>query len=119
MRTFYPRKTVSIPASEPHPEGTMYKLSVGDEDWGDGTFQSVIKIQMEYNGKVAGRKSPSYPIGSADWKKVAEAIQQMADEEGVGVGEELSTDAVKDKDTYMVPMMLTKDGLLSDLDEMD
>ena len=79
MRTFYPRNYTIIPASKPHPEGTAYRISIGDEEWDGGVFHSVIKVQMMYNGKVAGRKSPSYPVGTDDYKRVSEAIQQLID----------------------------------------
>ena len=75
-RVFYPRKSISVPASVPHPAGTEYKISIGDEEW-DGYFHTVIKVQMVYDGKVAGRKSPSYPIGTDDAQRVAEAIRQL------------------------------------------
>lgn len=40
-------------------------------------FQTVVKVQMVANGKVQGRKSPSYPLGTDDFKRVAEAIDVM------------------------------------------
>lgn len=73
-RVFYPRQSILVDASKPHPKGTQYKISLGDEEW-DGVFHSVIKVQMVYEGKVAGRKSPSYPIGSDDTVRVNEAIR--------------------------------------------
>ena len=103
MRTFYPRKARIIQASAPHPEGTQYKVSIGDEDWGNGTFQSVIKVQMMYDGKVAGRMSPSYPVGTDDYERVSAAIFEL--ESG-------------HENTHMVPTMLTKDGLLASFNEI-
>lgn len=75
-RTFYPRKSILVAASEPHPEGTEYKISIGDEEWSE-VYHSVIKIQMVYEGRVAGRKSPSYPSDSDDYFRVNEAIQEL------------------------------------------
>ena len=75
-RTFYPRRTTLVEASAPHPAGTAYKVSIGDEDW-EGIFQTVVKVQMVANGKVQGRKSPSYPIGTDDFQRVAEAIDLL------------------------------------------
>ncbi len=74
--TFYPKRSVMIPASKPHPENTQYKISIGEEDW-DGKLQTVIKIQLVYNGKIAGRKAPSYPYDSDDAERVAAAIEQI------------------------------------------
>lgn len=80
-RVFYPRKSILVKASEPYPEGTAYKVSIGDEEW-EGYCHSVIKVQMVYDGKVAGRKSPSYPLGTDDAFRVAEAVKRLQ-EEGV------------------------------------
>lgn len=108
-RTFYPRKTRFVPASEPHVAGAEYKISVGDEDWGNGTYQPVVKVQMVYDGKVAGRKSPSYPVASGDWKKVQMAIDELVEDED---GVETSSNV------FMVPTMLSKESTLSELDEI-
>ena len=106
-RTFYPRKTKYIPASEPHDTGTEYKISIGDEEWGDGTFQSVVKVQMVYDGKVAGRMNPSYPIDSKDWKAVQTVIDELVDEDCGG----------KNNICY-VPTLLSKDAILAQLAEI-
>ena len=75
-RTFYPRRYILVEASEPHPAGTSYKVSIGDEDW-EGVFQTVVKVQMVVDGKIQGRKSPSYPVGTDDFKRVSEAIDTL------------------------------------------
>ena len=77
--TFYPKRSLLIPASKPHPENTQYKVSIGEEDW-DGVLHTVIKIQLVYNGKIAGRKAPSYPYNSDDAERVAAAIAQIKKE---------------------------------------
>lgn len=77
--TFYPKRSVLLPASKPHPENTQYKVSIGEEDW-DGELQTVIKIQLVYNGKIAGRKAPSYPYNSDDAERVAEAVAKIKEE---------------------------------------
>ena len=74
--TFYPKKSLLVDASAPHPKNTQYKVSIGEEDWG-GKTQTVIKVQLVYNGKVAGRKAPSYPYGSDDADRVAEAMEKI------------------------------------------
>lgn len=76
---FYPKRSVLLPASKPHPENTQYKVSIGDEDW-DGELHTVIKIQLVYNGKIAGRKAPSYPYDSDDAERVAEAVAKIKEE---------------------------------------
>jgi hypothetical protein len=78
-KTYFPNseKTIRIVASGPHPTGTKYKVSRGTEIWGDVSHE-VIKIQMEYNNTVSGRRSPSYPIGTDDYKKVMEAVDSLS-----------------------------------------
>jgi hypothetical protein len=77
-RTFYPQISRDIEASAPHPEGTTYKVSIGLEDWGDGEFKPVAKVQMSYEGTVSGRKCPSYPVGSDDQEKVHLCINEIS-----------------------------------------
>lgn len=76
---FYPKRSVFVPASKPHADNTQYKVSIGEEDR-DGELQTVIKVQMVYGGKIAGRKSPSYPYGSTDAERVSEAIKRIREE---------------------------------------
>ncbi len=75
-KTFFPEKHKLVLASSPHPPNTYYKVSIGLEDW-EGSYVPVVKVQMVYNGIVAGRKSPSYPIGSDDHRRVAETIKNL------------------------------------------
>lgn len=67
-----------VEASSPHPPNTKYKISLGLEAWEDGNHE-VVKIQMVYNGEIAGRRSPSYPSGTDDFQRVAEAVQKIID----------------------------------------
>jgi len=76
MKTFHPRNSVYVPASHPHPLNTQYKVSIGVEMWGCNPVE-VIKIQMVYDGKVEGRKSPSYPASTDDFKNVNDAIVSL------------------------------------------
>lgn len=56
-----------------HPQHTQYKVSLGIEEW-DDKYVDVIKIQMQYDGKVAGRRSSSYPVDYYDYIRVHEAV---------------------------------------------
>ena len=78
MKIFFPNPLThrDIPASEPHPPNTCYRVSYGQEIWDDGPH-AVTKIQMVYEGKVSGRRSPSFPEGSDDFKRVAAAMQEL------------------------------------------
>ncbi len=77
-KTFFPRadKTAFISASTPHPENTQYKISIGLETWGDKNHE-VVKIQMVYDGEVAGRRSPSFPLGTDDFQRVLVKTQEL------------------------------------------
>lgn len=73
-KVFFPRDFILVPSnSAKHPTNTEYKVSIGIEDW-EGTHVDVFKIQMVYDGKVAGRRSPSYPIDADDYERVHEAM---------------------------------------------
>lgn len=76
MKIFHPQKSIMVKASHPHPDNTEYKVSLGTEFWGSYPA-TVIKIQMVYDGKIEGRRSPSYPIGTDDYERVNVAIQKL------------------------------------------
>lgn len=46
--------------------------SFGTETWGKDNHE-VIKVQMVYNGEIAGRRSPSYPINKDYYDRVDKA----------------------------------------------
>ena len=77
-KTFFPRtdKTVFIKASHPHPKNTQYKISIGLEVWNE-EHHEVVKIQMVYDGKIAGRRSPSYPLGTDDFQRVTSKVKEL------------------------------------------
>lgn len=76
MQTFFPEKSTRILASSPYPPNTYYIVSIGYEMW-DNTPTKVIKVQMELNGKLSGKRSPSYPVDTDDVVKVKEAILEL------------------------------------------
>ncbi len=78
-KTFFPEFIEHVIASPPHPKYTQYRVSVGMEDW-EGSFVPVAKVQMVYNGTVAGRKSPSYPIGTTDYNNVNKVLDKLVNE---------------------------------------
>jgi hypothetical protein len=66
-KVFFPIRSLDVPANSPHQGSPAYRVSFGVEHWGDGTpRQYVYKVQMAYHGKVAGRKTPSFPNGTDD-----------------------------------------------------
>ncbi len=77
-KTFFPngKQTVYVDASDPHPKNTQYKISIGLEYWGESNHE-VVKIQMVYNGKISGRKSPSYPIDTDDFQRVMTKVNEL------------------------------------------
>jgi hypothetical protein len=87
-RTFFPKKTKTIDASS-HRPGADYVVGIGNEIWGTEAVP-VLKIQMAYDGNVAGRKAPSFPIvretvdGSSfnscpDFDEVAAKVEEIVD----------------------------------------
>ncbi|MGR5061125.1 hypothetical protein ACPV3O_22980 [Vibrio rotiferianus] len=77
-KTFFPHadKVAYVDASAPHPENTQYKISIGTEVWDDENHE-VVKIQMVYDGAIAGRRSPSYPLGTDDYQRVNTKLQEL------------------------------------------
>ena len=76
MKTFHPIQSVFIDASLPHPKGTQYKVSIGCEFFG-AVPQTVLIVQMVYNGKIEGRKSPSFPSDTDDYMRVSQAANNL------------------------------------------
>ena len=74
---FYPTVYQDVPASQPHPPGTTYRVSVGWENWGGEKAEYVQKIQMAYDGNVTGRKVPSFPDDSDDFERVCVALEEV------------------------------------------
>jgi hypothetical protein len=81
-KIYFPIRYIDVPASAPHAAGSAYRVSYGLEHWEDFTApQYVHKVQMVYNGTVAGRKTPSYPENSNDLQRVCGAFMQIIAEE--------------------------------------
>jgi len=76
-KVFFPKDFILVPSnSAKHPPNTQYKVALGVEDW-DGKHVDILKIQMVYDGKVSGRRSPSYPIDTDDYERVHEAMLSL------------------------------------------
>lgn len=75
-KVYFPDTAAMLVASPPHPPNTQYRVSIGTETWG-GENHRVIKVHMVFDGKVADRRTPSYPVGSTDYARVAEAIRKL------------------------------------------
>jgi len=75
-KTFFPKMFIMVTASAPHPPNTQYKVSIGEELW-DGNTNPVLKVQMVYDGEIAGRRSPSYPLGTDDFQRVMLAAEKL------------------------------------------
>ncbi len=75
-KTFFPHTYAEVNASAPHPRNTKYKISIGTEVWGNANHE-VVKIQMVYDGKIAGRRSPSYPVNTDDYKNVMNKVEEL------------------------------------------
>jgi hypothetical protein len=77
-KTYFPHsdKIAYVRASDPHPKNTQYKISIGSEVWG-GENHEVVKVQMVYDGTIAGRRSPSYPLGTDDLQRVIKKAEEL------------------------------------------
>lgn len=62
-----------------HPQNTEYKVSIGYEIEDGNKDNLVFKVQICYDGKISGRRSPSFPVLSSDWCKVKKAMDQVKD----------------------------------------
>ncbi len=78
-RVFHPKREKFVSASPPHVENTQYKIALGEEVWG-AEYVPVLKIQMVYDGGVSGRRSPSYPLGTDDYRRVQAAVDELMSE---------------------------------------
>ena len=55
-----------------------YRISVGNEFF-ESVPKTVVVVQMVYNGKVEGRKSPAFPADSDDFFRVSQAANELID----------------------------------------
>ena len=85
-KVFTPIDSVYVDASKPHPQNTQYKISIGYEDWSGPNPVQVLKHQIVYDGKISGRRSPSYPLGlncgTGDYWKVRAATDELLKKHG-------------------------------------
>lgn len=81
MRVFYPIRSIVVPASPPHEGNPSYVVSYGLEHW-EAETAYVYKVQMAYDGRISGRKSPSFPEGTADADNICAALQALKRGEG-------------------------------------
>jgi len=82
MKIYFPTRWLHVDASAPHPPNTTYLVSQGHEHWGGEEPWAVRKIQMVYDGKVSGRRSPSFPSGTDDFERVQTAMARIVAGEG-------------------------------------
>jgi hypothetical protein len=79
MKVYFPTRYEDVPSS--HGDGVVYRVSCGIEHWDDEP-QRVCKVQVVYDGRVSGRRSPSFPIGADDWERGAAAMERIRKGEG-------------------------------------
>ena len=80
VSTFVKANTGYNPDGEDyHPNNTDYKVSIGYETEDGNIDCLVFKVQIRYDGKIAGRKSPSFPVLSSDWKEIVKAMDKVKD----------------------------------------
>ncbi|MBQ4899339.1 hypothetical protein KB559_10870 [Paenibacillus sp. Marseille-P2973] len=76
-RVFDPKKSIFIPATGGHPKNAEYRVAWGTEQWDKPV--NVTKVQMVYNGTVAGMLSPSFPDNTLDEQSVYFALGLLKD----------------------------------------
>ncbi|WP_412066891.1 hypothetical protein [Rhizobium sp. SYY.PMSO] len=76
-KAYFPITYIDVPASEPHPANTYYRVSMGIEHWDNEEPRYVYKIQMVFNGVVVCDTSPFYPQGSGDFSRIIDAISTI------------------------------------------
>ncbi|MCZ0754405.1 hypothetical protein [Anoxybacillus sp. J5B_2022] len=108
-QVFSPRRAIYIPASGGHPKNTEYRVAWGFEQWGESPV-AVTKVQMVYNGRVAGMLSPSYPDDTLDEKAVIFALKLL--KEGWG------TSSKKSKDVLVLAQVDSIEQLEGEIEKM-
>ncbi|MDN3956523.1 hypothetical protein [Sporolactobacillus laevolacticus] len=76
VQVFEAIRSIFIPATGGHPKNSEYRIAWGKEKWGN-TKHDVTKVQMSYNGNIAGMLSPSFPDGTLDERAVTFALQLL------------------------------------------
>ena len=76
-RVFNPKKAIFIPATGGHPKNAEYRVAWGTEQW--HILVNVSKVQMVYNGTIAGMLSPSFPDDTLDEQAVVFALKLLKD----------------------------------------
>ena len=72
---FKPKKSIFVPATGGHPKNPEYRVAWGTEKW--NVPVNVSKVQMVYNGAVAGMLSPSFPDDTLDEQSVVFALKLL------------------------------------------
>jgi 2,4-dienoyl-CoA reductase-like NADH-dependent reductase (Old Yellow Enzyme family) len=73
--TFFPQLTETMPATPPHPPGTLYRISVGLKQIA-AEFLPVVKIEMVQDGNVLDQV-PYFPLESDDYGRISRTIKKM------------------------------------------
>ncbi|MCY7839980.1 hypothetical protein MOF13_14680 [Bacillus spizizenii] len=82
-KTFFPEDYVKVKATRKNiTKEIEYKVSVGMEEWSDGSHRRVYKVQMVIDGKVNGRQAPSFPAETDDLERVYKALLYLKKRHG-------------------------------------
>ncbi|MET1248341.1 hypothetical protein ABWW58_06075 [Sporolactobacillus sp. STCC-11] len=99
-------RAIFIPATGSHPKNAEYRVAWGKEKWGN-TKYGVTKVQMSYNGNIAGMLSPSFPDETFDERAVIFALHLLKSPT-YGTNSKMSKDI----------LVLRKVGIDDDLDDV-
>lgn len=109
-RVFNPKKAIFVPATGGHPKNAEYRIAWGIEKW--DTPVNVSKVQMVYNGTVAGMLSPSFPDKTLDQQAVAFALQLLK-EQKYGINSKST------KDVLVLRKIENKSNIDSTIEEIE
>ncbi|MEN1970030.1 hypothetical protein WMZ97_18395 [Lentibacillus sp. N15] len=109
-RVFKPKKAIFVPASGGHPKNAEYRIAWGTEQWNKQV--NVSKVQMVYNGTVAGMLSPSFPDETLDEQAVIFALHLLKDNK-------YGTNSNTIKDVLILKHIESKDNINSVIDKVE
>ena len=89
-RIFEPITWGYVDAEKTHGKGAEYYVAIGNEHWNvEKNPILVFKIQMSYDRRRSGRKSPSFPLDSDDWNRVCKKAKEVKEAYDKGIKREV------------------------------
>ncbi|MFC0300351.1 hypothetical protein ACFFIS_05875 [Virgibacillus soli] len=115
-RVFNPKRSIFVPATGGHPKNAEYRIAWGAERW--NSLVNVTKVQMVYNGTVAGMLSPSFPDETLDQQAVIFALHLLSDKKYGINSKDIKDVLVLNKVTNQLDVNTLLDSLEKEIEEM-